>query len=68
MCKDSITITKEQFDEAVAKTVQDTIHDPNLETSMGKFLFTMMGVAFAGYLRKNLFGKSDDTTEEKKED
>lgn len=68
MCKDSITITKEQYDDAVHETMTDILNDPRIEGGMSKLLIPLTGVAFAGQMREKLFGKPDDETEEKKED
>ena len=68
MYKDSKTITKEQFDNAVIETGMEIMNDPKLESGMSKTIISMTGMIFASQLRKNLFGESDDATEEKKED
>lgn len=69
MCKDSITITKEQYDDAVRETMTDILNDPRIEGGMSKLLIPLTGAAFAGHMREKLFGKPDDhETEEKKED
>lgn len=68
MNKDSMTITKEQFDKAVIETSTEIMNDPKLVSGMGKVIISMTGMIFASQLRVNLFGESDDATEEKKED
>lgn len=69
MCKDSITITKEQYDDAVRETMKDILNDPRIEGGMSKLLIPLTGMTFAGQMREKLFGKpDDDETEEKKED
>ena len=68
MCKDSITITKEQYDDAVRETMTDILNDPRIEGGMSKLLIPLTGATFAGQMREKLFGKPDDETEEKKED
>ena len=68
MCKDSKTITKEQFDNAVIETCMGIVNNPKLEGGMSKAIISMTGMIFASQLRVNLFGESDDATEEKKED
>ena len=69
MCKDSITITKEQFDNAVVETMNDIMNDPRIEGGMSKLLIPLTGATFAGQMREKLFGKPDNNeTEEKKED
>ena len=68
MCKDSTTITKEQFDNAVVETMNELVDDPRIE-GMSKLLIPLTGMALAGHMREKLFGKPDDNeTEEKKED
>lgn len=69
MCKDSTTITKEQFDNAVVETMNDIMNDPRIEGGMSKLLIPLMGATFAGQMHEKLFGKPDNNkTEEKKED
>lgn len=69
MCKDSITITKEQFINAVGKTMNDIMNDPRIEDDMSKLLIPMTGATFACQMCEKLFGKPDtNKTEEKKED
>ena len=69
MCKDSITITKEQFDNAVVETMNDIMNDPRIEGGVSKLLIHLTGATFAGQMREKLFGKPDNNeTEEKKED
>lgn len=69
MCKDSTTITKEQFDNAVVETMNDIMNDPRIEGGMSKLLIPLTGATFAGQMREKLFGKPDNNeTEEKKED
>ena len=68
MCKDSITITKEQYDDAVRETMTDILNDPRIEGGMSKLLIPLTGATFAGQMREKLFGKPDDETEEKTED
>lgn len=69
MCKDSITITKEQLDNAVVETMNDIMNDPRIEGGVSKLLIPLTGATFAGQMREKLFGKPDNNeTEEKKED
>jgi hypothetical protein len=69
MCKDSITITKEQFANAVVETMTDIMNDPRIEGGVSKLLIPLTGATFAGQMREKLFGKPDNNeTEEKKED
>jgi len=69
MCKDSITITKEQFDNAVVETMNDIMNDPRIKGGVSKLLIPLTGATFAGQMREKLFGKPDNNeTEEKKED
>lgn len=67
MYKDSITITKEQFDNAVVETMNDIMNDPKIESDVSKLLIPLTGATFAGQMREKLFRISDET-EEKKED
>lgn len=68
MRKDSIKITKEQFDKAVIETIGDFVNDPKIEDGMGKVLIPLIYATFAGQMCEKLFDKPDDNeTEEKKE-
>ena len=62
---DTITITKDQYDDAVIRVLIQIAEAPVLEGA-GKVVFPMLGIDVAGRLRRILFGEfaEEEKTEE----
>lgn len=53
-----ITISEEDFDDAVIKTMRDV--ENKMNDDRAKVLIPLTGAAFSSILRKHLFGKEDE--------
>ena len=66
----TITITKEQFDDAVKKAISSTMNDVKKESGdgMAMLLIPMIGSTFAREVRDILFGEQKEQTSEETHD
>lgn len=56
---DNITISKDQFDNAVAEVATE-LTSSHLDQAAGALLFNLSGMAFAARLRHKLFDKQEE--------
>lgn len=53
-----ITISEEDFNDAIIKTMHDVEDD--MDDGMAKILIPLTGMAFSSILKRHLFGKEDE--------